>query len=182
MSATAHLWQKTDFSWKSRSSQRFWSGSGACSSVLLTLSSYVAQSKWWRRWTWGRRRSMPGWSSDRTNRLSHRGGSGLCRWRLRSWCTGRQGAEISQRWWTSFLCWGWRAEPQTQRCPGWRIYKRARSWPALPGGTPVDSVREDLCSSISRQSLSTEPTHQWMCCQSSTRHCQWWPPGGGWCL
>lgn len=61
---------------------------GASSSVLFTLSSCVAQSKWWRRWTWDRRRSMPGWSSDRTNRFSHWGESGLCRWRLRSWCTG----------------------------------------------------------------------------------------------
>lgn len=57
------------------------------SSVQLTPSSYVAQSKWWRRWGWGRRRSMPGWSSGRTSRTARRCGSGRCRWRLRSWCT-----------------------------------------------------------------------------------------------
>lgn len=40
---------------------------------------------------WERRRSTPGCSSGRTNRSPRSGGSGLCRWRLRSWCTDLEG-------------------------------------------------------------------------------------------
>lgn len=156
-----------DLSWGSRSGRGGLLGVGRSyrTSVLLTPSSCVARSRWWRRWTWGRRRSTPGCRSGRTSRCSPPCGSDPCRWRLRSWCTGlleteggedvdsergprsekrndiwrrfthKQRTGRCPRWWTSSLCWGWRAEPRTQRCPGWRRCRRGPTWPALPGGS-----------------------------------------------
>lgn len=70
---------------------------GDISSVHLTQSFCVARSKWWRRWAWERRRSTPGCSCDRTRRTSHPRGSGRCKWKRLSWCTGLEGGDETHR-------------------------------------------------------------------------------------
>lgn len=80
--------------------------------------SCVGQSKWWRRRTWARRRSTPGWSCGRTSLSARPCERCLCRWRLRSWCTSleqRKQEGGSVRW--TFL---WTTIPNDSR-EAWRL-------------------------------------------------------------